>query len=66
MCALQCVCTYPGCTFPAVTRRQATAYQDDASNHATLCVDHHVENDAYWQERWADYYSDITCPDYTF
>lgn len=40
-------------------RRQLTAYTDDASNWSTQCEDCQKEADAYWEERWRDYYSGV-------
>lgn len=57
--ALQCVCDYPGCPFPAALRRQDTAYNDESENWATFCHWHQEEADSYWAERWADYYQDV-------
>lgn len=44
---------------PAYRRRQDTAYADEELNYATLCAEHHAENDEYWAERWDEYWSDI-------
>ena len=38
-------------------RRQNTRYADDESNWVMLCDECATENDAYWAEMWADYYS---------
>lgn len=58
---LQCMCEFTGCTFPALTRRQDTAYVNDSLNWATLCVEHQHEADEYWAERWAEYYAGRMC-----
>lgn len=34
-----------------------TRYEDEESNYVTLCQDCWEECDAYWEERWAEYYS---------
>jgi len=44
---------------PAYRRRQNTAYNDEESNYATLCAEHHAESDEYWEERWHEYETDI-------
>lgn len=36
---------------------QRTQYADEASNWVSLCRDCTEENDAYWDERWAEYYA---------
>ena len=41
----------------ASKNRQRTAYVDDSKNFATLCPTCQVEEDEYWDERWAEYYS---------
>lgn len=41
----------------AERRRQRTQYVDDTSNWVTLCPSCHEENDAYWDEMWAEYYA---------
>lgn len=52
-----------GCEGPcksnnAIRRRQNTKYVDDERNWVTLCDDCMEVNEAYWKERWADFYSD--------
>lgn len=42
----------------AVRYRQRTQYVDEESNWVTLCDKCREENDAYWDDMWADYYSD--------
>ncbi len=51
---LQCECC--GCS-GAKRRRQNTAYVNKESNYATLCDSCQKEADAYWEERWQEYYS---------
>lgn len=55
---LQCTCAC-GSGLPAFRRRQNTAYNDEESNYATLCWDCQQRADDYWNERWAEYHSDI-------
>lgn len=38
--------------------RQRTSYTREEANWKTLCPECRAENDAYWDERWAEYYSD--------
>ena len=38
-------------------RRQNTMYEDDESNYVTCCAECFEEIEAYWQERWDEYYS---------
>ena len=57
--ALQCMCEAPGCRMPGDRRRQNTAYHEDELNFNTLCFVHQAETDAYWDERWRDYYSGV-------
>lgn len=59
MYAMQCRCGHPGCLMPAYTRRQDTACSSEESNYATLCAEHHAENDEYRAERWNEYWSEI-------
>lgn len=40
--------------------RQRTQYYDDELNWATLCNECRKGNDEYWDERWAEYYGDIS------
>lgn len=40
-------------------QRQMTAYNHEPSNWCTHCTDCQKEADAYWQERWDDYYSGV-------
>ena len=50
----------PGCEQMKTTverRRRNTAYADDASNFLTVCRECQDEDDAYYAERWADYYA---------
>lgn len=43
----------------ATRARQRTAYVDDARNWVTLCKRCHKENDAYWDDMWAEYYRGV-------
>ena len=38
-------------------RRQNTAYVDDEKNYVICCDKGFEEIEAYWAERWAEYYS---------
>lgn len=40
-----------------VRRRQRTSYHDDTSNWNTLCPECQAAADAYWKERWDEYYA---------
>ena len=42
----------------ATRRRQNTQYADDSLNWVILCDECQKVNEAYWAERWAEYYSD--------
>ena len=57
--ALQLCCNFPGCAEVAARRHQITAYDDEESNWNELCLWHQAEADAYWQERWSDYYAGL-------
>lgn len=61
MVKLQCRCDFTGCPMPGDRRRQMTAYHNDESNWNTLCFEHQQEADAYWTERWQDYYNSRGC-----
>ena len=41
----------------ATTYRQRTFYVDEKLNWATLCPKCRIQNDEYWNERWAEYYA---------
>lgn len=41
----------------AKRRRQNTRYVDEERNYVTLCDDCMKLNHEYWEEMWADYYS---------
>lgn len=43
----------------ATRRRQNTQYCDDKLNFATLCPPCQEQEDEYWEERWAEYYSGL-------
>lgn len=46
------------CGEPGATRyRQNTKYAEEEHNWVTLCPPCKEENDAYWEDMWADYYS---------
>jgi hypothetical protein len=51
-------CDYCG-RLGALTYHQRTQYENPAENIVTLCPACKERNDEYWDERWADYYSDI-------
>ena len=42
---------------PGEWRRQNTQYHDDRSNWVFLCESCNRENEAYWDDMWAEYYS---------
>ena len=49
-------CPYCGRWLRRITReRRITDYMDDESNWLTACEECHEEDDAYWEERWAEY-----------
>ncbi len=37
------------------TQRRMTQYEHEESNYLTACQDCQDEDDAYWEERWAEY-----------
>lgn len=39
-------------------RRRNTRYVDDERNFVTTCLRCFHEEEAYWAERWAEYYAD--------
>jgi len=41
------------------TERQRTHYEDDSLNWFTGCKACKEENDDYWDDMWAEYYSDL-------
>lgn len=41
----------------ATKRRQNTAYVEDEKNWVVMCDSCFEENEAYWQERWEEYYT---------
>jgi len=43
----------------ATLRRQNTQYANDDLNWVTLCDGCQEVNEAYWRERWKEYYSQI-------
>ena len=46
-----------GCEVPYAERsRQNTQFSDDQLNYADYCTACQADMDAYWAERWADYY----------
>ena len=40
-------------------RRQNTQYYDDRENWVFLCDECQEKNEAYWSERWSDYYAGL-------
>lgn len=46
----------------ATKYRQRTFYVDESDNWVTLCPKCRKENDAYWNERWDEYYADCMWP----
>ncbi|HUT42703.1 MAG TPA: hypothetical protein VMW95_00095 [Desulfobacterales bacterium] len=40
----------------AIRYHQRTQYEDPEDNMVTLCSECREENDAYWDEMWAEYY----------
>lgn len=45
-----------GCGGRGERYRQRTSYNDDERNWITLCPICREDNDAHWDEMWADYY----------
>lgn len=43
----------------ATRRQQDTAYEDDEKNFVECCEDCIIEINAYWAERWAEYYGGL-------
>lgn len=50
-------CQYAGCGKPGICSHQNTQYVNEISNYSTLCEEHQIEVDAYWEEMWKDYWS---------
>lgn len=42
----------------ATRYHQRTQFHNEEQNWVTLCPECRKHNDAYWDEMWADYYSD--------
>ena len=51
------LCHYPNCFKFAPLNRQNTDYHDEDLNWARLCDEHQEEADAYWDERWKEYWA---------
>lgn len=51
------LCQMTCCFEFAPLNRQNTAYEHEPSNWKRLCEEHQIEVDAYWQERWDEYWS---------
>ena len=47
---------HAGCWRRGIKRRQSTAYGNDKLNWVVLCDECFGEQEAYWKERWDDYY----------
>lgn len=47
------------CTGTVEKRRQNTQYENDESNWVVACEFHFEEIQAYWAERWAEYWSSV-------
>lgn len=61
---IECACC--GTKVGVTRRQQNTLYKHegdpggpDDPNYVTLCEPCHDDNDAYWQERWQEYYSGL-------
>lgn len=54
---LQLRCACDDCEHVGALRHQNTAYRDEESNWAVLCLFHQKEADEYWEERWSEYYA---------
>jgi protein-arginine kinase activator protein McsA len=52
-------CQHCDCLWPFQHRRQRTQYVNDESNWVYLCESCTKVNNEYWNDRWADYYSDV-------
>jgi len=50
-------CIHPHCDKDGERYRQNTAYVNEESNWVVLCPEHIEENEAYWADMWAEYYS---------
>jgi len=55
------VCEHPHCneTEDLVFYHQRTRYVEEDRNWVTLCPVHRKENDEYWDDMWAEYYSGL-------
>lgn len=40
-------------------RRLCTKYEDDSRNILFSCEECYDDHEAYWQERWLEYYSEV-------
>jgi len=46
-----------GSTYRVMTRRRMTSYADDSMNFTTGCEACFDDEQAYWAERWDEYYA---------
>ena len=54
-----CPCCGRFFRWPIKTMRRHTQYCDEASNWLTACKDCHYEDDSYFDDLWAQYYSGL-------
>jgi hypothetical protein len=52
-------CMGQGCTQEGVVRVQNTQYENPLSNYAVYCEDCQAATDAYWDDRWSEYWSNV-------
>ena len=52
-------CKCERCGDPATRNHQNTIYTDDTLNWATLCPMCQADMDAYWNERWNEYWRSV-------
>lgn len=55
----QCMGDEGPCNNKGKAYRQNTAYDQKISNWRILCEECIKSNDAYWKERWAEYYNGL-------
>ena len=51
-------CQHSNCDKDGERYHQNTKYVNEELNWVTLCPEHREENDKYWSDMWAMYYSE--------
>ncbi len=54
-----CPCCEKYFRWPVTTQRRNTQYVEESANWLTACKECHEEDDAYFDDMWAQYYSSI-------